>query len=250
MTASSPASTTTDQQMHIFAGVGTLFITSIAIAIAIKGGDISLFGRSGGGGERDKSIEDMEVIDAALAELPKKPEQQPQKKFRAPDPVDKPVAVSRDDQAKPIDKPEDKPSTDPVDPLDQFKRSNDDDDQPIGKPDEQPVGAFDGSEFGFGDETRGDPFLGRLKADLLRNWSYPEILSDVGTPVGCIHMEPDGTIESWELREKSGNAELDDSVERALTELQKIRKDEPIEVPVHLIPKTRKWICYRMKVKE
>lgn len=240
--------TATDQEMQIYSGVGTLFLTSVLVALAIKGPDLSLFGR-GGKLKSGSTVEDMEVIDAALAEQIKKPEAQPQKKFRAPDPTQPTVVPTRDDQAKPIDKPEDTPQP-AVDPLDQFKRDNSDDDEPIGKPEDQQVGAFDGSEFGFGDETKGDPYLGRLKADLLRGWEYPEILSDVGTPIGCIHLEPDGKIEQWEMREKSGNAELDDSVERALTNLQKLRNEEPIEVPAHLVPKTRKWICYRMKVKE
>ncbi|HUQ07039.1 MAG TPA: TonB C-terminal domain-containing protein [Kofleriaceae bacterium] len=239
--------TATDQEMQIYSGVGTLFLTSVMIALAIKGPDLSIFGR-GKHGER-AIAEDMEVIDAALAERIKKPEAQPQKKFKPPDPKQPTLTATRDDQAKPIDKPQDKPTTDPVDPLAQFKRNNNDD-EPVGAQTEPTVGAFDGDEFGFGDETRGDPYLGRLKADLLRGWEYPEILSDVGTPIGCIHLEPDGKIEQWELREKSGNAELDDSVERALKGLQKLRNDEPLEVPAHLVPKTRKWICYRMKVKE
>lgn len=239
--------TITDQEMQIYSGVGTLFLTSVVVALVIKGPDVSIFGKGRGGRERSK-VEDMEVIDAALAELPKKPEQQPQKKFRAPDPA-QPVIVPKRDDEPDSDKPVTEPTTDPVDPLAKFDRP-DNDDEPVGKPDEQPVGAFDGDKFGFGDETKGDPYLGRLKADLLRSWEYPEILSDVGTPVGCIHLEPDGKIEKWELREKSGNPELDDSVERALKELEKRRDNEPIEVPAHLVPLTRKWICYRMKVKE
>lgn len=192
---------------------------------------------------------DMEVIDAALAELPKKPKTQPQKKFQAP-PEEKLLGVSRDELAKPVDRPEPDKAAKLPSLEDLARPDSDNSDEPVGKPDEQPVGAFDGSEFGFGDETRGDPFLGALKADLLRNWEYPEILSDVGTPVGCIHIEPDGKIEESELREKSGNSELDDSVERALAELQKLRGKDPKPVPAHLIPKTRKWICWRMKVKE
>ncbi len=243
--------TVTEKEMQIYSGVGTLFITSVLVALVIKGPDLSLFG-SGKKFRGGSNVDDMEVIDAALAELPKKKEQQPQKQFRAPEPKQPTVAPTRDDQAKPMDKPEDKPDvkpTDPVDPLAQFRRDSNDD-EPVGKPTEQPVGAFDGSEFGFGDVTKGDRYLGQLKADLLRAWNYPEILSDVGTPIGCIHMEPDGKIETWELREKSGNFELDDSVERALKKLQEVRNAEPIPVPPHLIPTTRKWICYRMKVKE
>jgi outer membrane biosynthesis protein TonB len=195
--------------------------------------------------------EDMEVIDASLAELPKKPQQQPQKKFKAPEPEAKPLGVSRDETREPVTKPEEPPRKPVATPsLEDFRRDNTDSDRPVGKPEQEPIGAFDGSEFGFGDETRGDPYLGALKADLLRSWEYPAILSDVGTPVGCLHIEPDGKIEEVELREKSGNDELDDSVERALAGLQKLRSKAPRPVPAHLIPKTRKWICWRMKVNE
>jgi outer membrane biosynthesis protein TonB len=233
--------TATDQEMHIYSGVGTVFLTSLVVALAIKGPDLSLFGRSHG---EPRSIdEDMEVIDAALAERIKKPEAQPQKPMKTPDPTQPTVVPTRDDQAKPIDKPEDKPQS-ADDPLAQFRRDNNDD-EPIGQT-EPTVGAFDGDEFGFGDETKGDPYLGRLKADLERGWEYPEILSDVGTPIGCVHLLPDGKIEEWQLREKSGNPELDDSVERALKNLQKVRNDEPIPVPTHLYRMLSEWICYRM----
>lgn len=235
-----------DRAMHLYSGVGTFAVTAMLAVLAWKSADWS----EAAAATRDP-FADMEVIDAALAELPKKPQQQPQKKFRAPNPEVKPEGVSRDEHAAPVTRPDEPRKPDKAPSLEDFARPNtDDDDLPVGKPDEQPAGAFDGSEFGFGDETRGDPYLGALKADLLRSWEYPEILSDVGTPVGCIHMEPDGKIEEWELREKSGNSELDDSVERALGELQKLRNKEPKQVPAHLVPKTRKWICWRMKVKE
>jgi hypothetical protein len=241
--------TATDQEMQIYSGVGTLFLTSVLVALAIKGPDLSIFGHGKSFKSADET-KDMEVIDAALAERIKKPEAQPQKKFKAPDPTKPTVVATHDDQAKPMDKPDDKPPSAPDDPLAQFHRNNDDD-EPLGKPDEPTVGAFDGDEMGFGDETRGSAFMGRLKADLLRGWEYPEILSDVGTPIGCIHMEPDGKVPEWKIDTKSGNAELDDSVERALTSLQKVRNDDPI-VPTEDkdLKAIRKWICYRMKVKE
>lgn len=234
-----------DDQIQVFSIVGTVVIT---VGLAVGVWQTSEWTEAAAATKKDPYA-DMEVIDAALAELPKKPKTQPQKKFQAPTP-EKPMGASRDELAKPVAQP-DVPKPDKLPSLEDLANARpDNDDEPVGKPDEQPVGAFDGSEFGFGDETRGDPFLGALKADLLRNWEYPEILSDVGTPVGCIHIEPDGKIEESELREKSGNSELDDSVERALGELQKLRNQEPKPVPAHLIPKTRKWICWRMKVKE
>lgn len=234
--------TLTGSQLHTFSGAGTALVIAVA-GVAVWWAD------SKADAEKPKAdpFADMEVIDASLAEKAPAQVVQPQKKFRTPDPVP-PQGVASDPNAKPVDKPKDDPKDD-IDIDKVLNRNRDDDEDLDVGPTTQPVvGAFDGSEDGWGDETKGDPYLGALKSDLLRVWEYPEILSDVGTPVGCIHLEPDGTIPEYVLREQSGNAELDDSVERALKELQKKREKDPKPVPAHLVPKTRKWICYRMKV--
>jgi len=236
----------TGQTLHAFSGIGTAVVAAV-VCVAVWWAD----SRADDAPKptRDR-FDDLEIIDAALAE--KSPEKvvQPTKQFRQPDEV-KPTVVSRDADAKPAAKPDEPPAKDPKIDIQQVldRHRDDDEDLEPGEVTTQPaVGRFDGSEDGFGDETKGDPYLGALKAELLRAWEYPEILSDVGTPVGCIHLEPDGTIPETVLREKSGNAELDDSVERAMRELQKKREAAPKPVPAHLIPKTRKWICYRMRV--
>lgn len=234
--------TLTGSQLHTFSGLGTALVTAVA-GVAVWWAD----SKADDDKPKPDPFADMEVIDAALAEKAPAQVVQPQKKFRTPDPV-KPEGVSHDENAKPVDKPKDDPKDD-IDIDKVLNRNRDDDDDLDVGPTTQPVvGAFDGDEQGWGDETKGDPYLGALKSDLLRAWEFPEILSDVGTPVGCIHLEPDGTIPEVVLREQSGNAELDDSVERALKELQKKREKDPKPVPAHLVPKTRKWICYRMKV--
>jgi hypothetical protein len=231
----------TGSQMHTFSGIGT------AVAVVVVGVMVWWADRESKDDADTKKADpyaDMEVIDAALAE--KAPEEivQPVKPTKPPDVV-KPVGVSRDADARPVTKPDDEGKQVDINDVLNRNRDTSDDEGPATMP---VVGKFDGSEDGWGDETRGDPWMGALKSELLRGWEYPEILSDVGTPIGCIHLEPDGTIPETVLREKSGNEELDDSVERALRELKKKRDAEPKPVPVHLIPKTRKWICYRMKV--
>ena len=237
-----------DSDFHLVSSLGTIVAAGLVMA-AVLWAD-----READAATRKNPLDDMEVIDAALAELPPEPNTQVKKPVRPPPPPEEPQGVSHDDKAKPVldrpDKPRPPPPPDdPTDLLDKYRRDNQDDDLAVGKPVDQPQGAFDGDKRGFGDETRGDKFLGALKADLVRGWEYPEILDDVGTPVGCIHMEPDGKIPEIKLYEKSGNAELDDSVERALKKLQTLRNDEPELVPTHLLPRTRQWICYRMKVK-
>lgn len=236
----------TSDKMHAFSGIGTAVVAVLGVL-----GVLWADGRAATKPEpKDDPFKDMEEIDASLAEKAPDTVVQPQKQFRQPDEV-KPIQVSRDANAKPVTKPDEPPPKDPQIDIDKVLNAHRDDDEDleVGNPTTQPViGRFDGSEDGFGDETKGDPYLGALKSDLLRAWEYPEILSDVGTPIGCIHLEPDGTIPETVLREKSGNDELDDSVERAMRELQKKREADPKPVPAHLIPKTRKWICYRMRV--
>jgi len=238
-----------DSDFHVVSTAGTVVAAGLIVA-AVLWADHEAKAAT----RSHNPLDDMEVIDASLAELPAEPEALPQKQFKPPPPKSDqpPPGVSHDDKAKPVDrpdKPEPPPAPDAEDLLDKYRRHDQDEDLPVGKPVDQPQGAFDGDKRGFGDETKGDKFLGALKADLLRGWEYPEILDDVGTPVGCIHMEPDGTIPEIKLYQQSGNPELDDSVERALKKLQKLRTDEPEAVPTHLLPRTRQWICYRMKVK-
>ncbi|MEZ4401071.1 MAG: TonB C-terminal domain-containing protein [Kofleriaceae bacterium] len=229
-------------ELHSFSGLGTVLVAS-AFAVGIW-----VVERDEPAAEKKDPYADMEVIDAALAEKAPAQVVQPQKQFRQPEPV-KPEGVSRDADAAPVDKPKDPPKDPPVNIEDVLARNRaQDEDLPVGPATTPTVGAFDGSEDGWGDETRGDPYLGALKSDLLRGWEFPEILSEVGTPIGCIHLEPDGTLPEVVLRERSGNQELDDSVERALAALQKKRAKDPKPVPAYLVPKTRKWICYRMKV--
>lgn len=234
--------TMTGGKMHAFSGMGTA-IAAAVVGVAVWWADSHADDQQD---DDDDPFKNMEVIDAALAE--KAPEEvvQPTKPTRPPD-VAKPITVSRDADARPVTRPEEPAATPSIEDV--LRRHRDHDEDLEEGPAQQPVvGRFDGSEDGFGDETRGDPYLGALKSDLLRAWEFPEILSDVGTPIGCIHLEPDGTIPEVVLREKSGNDELDDSVERALRALKKKRDEEPKPVPAHLIPKTRKWICYRMRV--
>lgn len=235
----------TGSAMHTFSGLGT------ALVIAVVGVGTWRAQSCSSAEADDKKKDpyaDMEVIEASLAQKAPEKVVQPQKQFKPPEPT-KPEGVSRDADAKPVETPKDVKTSDKID-IDKVlnKHRDDDDDLPEGPATEPVVGAFDGSDEGWGDETKGDPFLGALKSDLMRAWEFPEILSEVGTPIGCIHIEPDGTIPEIKLDVPSGNSELDDSVERALKDLKKKRDKDPKPVPAYLVPKTRKWICYRMKV--
>jgi len=192
-------------------------------------------------------IQDMEAIEASIA-VRKKPAKQPQKKVQAPPPEVKPEGVSHDetkvpDPAKP--KP-DKPVK-PDKPDKPFKvpdRTKFDDETPTGKPTEA-VGEFNPNDRGFAEETKGDPFFQRVARDVAESWEFPKILDAKGAAVGCLHITAEGKIAKTKI-DRSGDDSLDDSAERALKKVEKLRNANPEAVPTHLLKQaTTRWICFK-----
>jgi hypothetical protein len=229
--------------LHAWSAFGVALVIGTLALVGWKGA--SAFGSDDDDGP---NLDDMEAIEASLAYKKAEPKKQPQKKKNAPQPEEKIEGVSRDDQKDPVEPKKDEPKKTPdeeTDPLAKFRRDNDDD-LDTGKTKDEDVGQFDGSEFGFADVTKGDEYWQHLIADM--RWEYPELLAGEGVPVGCIHLELDGKVAEIKLHTKSGNDELDDSVERALKTLKKSRDDEPVAVPDRLQKQTRKWICFKFTV--
>ena len=118
-------------------------------------------------GAQGPILHDLTAIEASIA-VRKEKVTQPQKQFRPPDEPVKPTGVSHDEKKDPVpdkkDEPKPQHKDDPVSTdIDRFKHAPDDD--PVGKPVTQ-VGPFNGSEKGYGDVTKGDPWLGQLNADM------------------------------------------------------------------------------------
>lgn len=232
-----------ESQMHAFAAFSALALTSALITAATRMTDAQA--------DTAAPLEDMEAIEASLAYKKPNAPKQPQKKKVAPPPEVKPDGVSRDENKKPLDepkKPEDKKpikSDTPVDPLAKYKRVDPDDD--VGKPNET-VGAFDGSEFGIGDVTKGDPYFQRLVVDLA--WASPELAKAGATPpVGCIQLTAEGKIPQTTFKVK-GDDDIATLAEAALKELKQKRNEKPEEVPTHLLKQlTTRWICFKFTVK-
>jgi len=193
-------------------------------------------------------LKEMETIEASLA-YRKTPQKQPQKRLKSADPIEKPEGVSRDENKKPIEKkPDDDkkpPKKNDTDPLAKFKHPTDDDDAPTGKPVTN-IGDFNGSEKGFAEDTRGDPWMQQLRADM--NYNPPEIAKGNGVPVGCIHVTPDGKISDTKFFVRTDD-DLQTAAEAAIDGLKKSRNDKPVEVPTHLLPITTKWLCFKFNVK-
>ena len=86
---------------------------------------------------------------------------------------------------------------------------------------------------------------------MLRLWEYPEILDDVGIPTGCIFLELDGSIRKVEVMKKSGNDQVDFSVETALKAMQAKNNEAPTPLPTtpdDLTYLARMPLCWRLKV--
>jgi len=231
---------------HLVASVGTFLVTAaLSFGATIQFDACAVFAQADDG----PNLAEMEAIEASLA-VKETPSKQPQKPKRAPVPEVKPEGMSTDADRPPVPPKEDKakkPDEDFSKQYEKFKRTDDDELEP-GKPTEE-VGSFDGSEFGFAEENKGDPFFQKLIADLVAIWEYPKILEGSGVPVGCMRLGADGKIIDINFKEKSGDAALDDSVERALATLKKDRNQDPRPVPTHLLKvATTRWTCFRFKL--
>ncbi len=127
--------------------------------------------------------------------------------------------------------------------LEQKYKHSTDDDAP-GKPVTQ-IGDFNGSEHGFATDTKGDPYIQALLADM--QVDVPTNAKDDGTPVGCIQLTPDGKIpKTWMMQPTSGD--YTSWAEQELKKLETARNEKPIPVPDKLLPLTTKWLCFKFTV--
>ncbi|ACY12775.1 TonB C-terminal domain-containing protein [Haliangium ochraceum] len=208
---------------------------------------------------------DMVTIEAALAYKSKDSKtQQPQKPSRRrpqpPAPREDLTKVSRDEnQASPEPKdreepPEPKPQEEPEeDFLEQFEKykeqrqteESDEGEFGPGESDERTGGAFDGSEHGFAESNRGDPYMRELAAQAHQFWSVPTLEQGSGHAVGCVQLGKDGRILNTQLLPPSQNATVDAAVRRALKQVTELRADEAQPVPAHLMEATTQWICFK-----
>lgn len=200
--------------------------------------------------DKTPPLMEMESMEASLAYKKPNAPKQPQKVKQAPNPEVKPDGVSHDETKKVEDKkpdpPKDEKPSKVTDPLAKFHRPQDDDTD-TGKPTES-IGAFDGSEFGIGDVTKGDPYFQRLVVDLA--WAAPELArSGTDAPIGCVHITADGKIPEHKFKNK-GDDDIATLAETALSDLKKKRNKDPEEVPTHLLKAlTTKWVCFKFTAK-
>lgn len=230
-----------DQHLHLVAGVGT------ALLAALLALPLGLAARADA--PEHTHLDDMVVIEASLAmRTSSKKITQPQKDTRPPDPTKKPDGVSRDENKKPVDKKdEDKKKDDPKTPdldISKFKHPSDDSAPgPVVQPfDPNAKQSFDGLDTA----TKGDPWLGALKADM--HFQPPEIARGNSTPVGCIRLSAEGKIVDSKFEQKSDD-DLQTAAEAAIKQVTDTRNAHPLAVPTQLLPLTSAWLCFKFNVK-
>jgi hypothetical protein len=227
-----------DTEMHVVSLFGAGLLSAALIVPVV-------WFSADAGASRPPLADNRMVIEATIA-YRKQEQKQPQKKRDVVEEV-KVEGVSRDENKKVEEKKDDKKKEEKkavVDPKDPFKGLRRPDEE-AGKPTTDPGGDFNGSEKGFAPESRGDPFFGRLRADM--NFQFPEIAKAASIPVGCIHLQPDGRIKAIKFEER-GDDDLQTAAEAALKELQKARNREPEAVPTHLLNITKQWLCFKFSV--
>lgn len=234
-----------DNELHGVAGAGVSLLCGGLVAFLLvtnaKG-----CGNDAAADDKDP-LDQLESIEASLA-MRKAPQKQPQKQFKPPDPEKKIEGVSKDPDKKPEAK-KDKDDKKPTDKPKDFKipdRKPTDENAPTTDKPIVDAGDFNDSARGFADVTSGDPFFRELAADFHENWEFPGILAAQNSAAGCIHMLADGTIKKTQVKPRSGDPALDDSVERALKKVEKLRNEKPQPVPSHLLQQaTTRWICFK-----
>ncbi len=224
-----------DSQMQVVSVFGT------GLLVGALFGPVLVFAHAGSAPAKP---ENLVAIEASIA-YSKQPQKQPQKKFKAPDEV-KPEGVNRDENKKPEEKKPDekKPDKKPdLSDLSKFKHSTDDDSE-VGKPTTDP-GKFNGNENGYAEETKGDPWLGKLRGDM--QYTPPEIAKGNDAPIGCIHLTADGKIVDSKWIKNTGD-DLQTAAEAAIDQLKKTRNANPDPVPTHLLSLTTRWLCFKFTV--
>jgi TonB C terminal len=235
-----------------------LRFAGISVTVLLHGGLVALAvaqsGNGCGGGSADaaSSFGDSVTIEASLAFKEVKPRsKQPQKQRRklyAP-PETQHLATDPTQMPAPPDKDQHKvkPNKDEIDINSVLHKNHmDDDDLSTHGVDQVPVkGSESGSEWGTEEDAKGDPYVGELKGRIYKVWRVPSLETGSGKALGCVKLDQSGKIVDHLIKKKSGNANLDRSVELALR--QATDMDKP--VPGKLVPLlTVKGICFEFEL--
>jgi hypothetical protein len=194
----------------------------------------------------------MVTIEAALAIKGDDSEQVRKQSKRTQPPAQPDAIKAADSTTRTEQEPQEKPDKDFTEDFEKYMKryegSDDAEDTEDDAEDSKPGGQFDGSEHGFAEVSKGDPYMQKLAADIFASWEVPTLEKGEGTAVGCVRLAADGSIVETNLWKPTKNANIDRSVKLALDQLQKLRKPNEAPVPVHLMDATRRWTCFNFPV--
>ena len=228
-----------------------LFVTAVLhggiIAVLVAGETIFGWGGSADADERFASSETIEASLAFKAVDPKtkQPQKQKKKKYRPDDraPVIKDETAPPRDEVKPPDhKVKVKPDEVDIKSVLEKNKLQDESLSSTGVEEVPKEGSTDGSEWGTEKDAKGHPYAGELKGRIYGAWQLPSLEQGTGEAVGCVKLDRDGKIVDRHVKQKSGNANLDRSVELALKQAPDMEDPVPDDL-VELM--TSKGICFR-----
>ncbi len=189
------------------------------------------------------------TIEASLAFKEVKPKnKQPQKQKKQ---TYRPPEVQTDDTdniqqpEEPVEKPKHKVKVRP-DEIDISKtlaknRAQDEDLSSTGVDEVPKEGSASGSEWGTERDAKGHPYVGELKGRINSVWTLPALETGTGQVQGCVRLSASGKIVDRAVKKKSGNANLDRSVQLALKDAPDM--EEPVPDELHGLL-TEEGICF------
>jgi hypothetical protein len=228
-----------EQGLMSWALIGTIAIhAAIGVPVAVLASD----------NDDDDRIDltQYKVIEAALAYKKDDEKESQPKKDRKPKPkADKPDGVSRDEEKKPVDRPDAGPPPTSEEDLEKLaKEFLDKHEEEEGDEPPKPGGEFNGSERGFAELGKGEPYFQELAADFFNAWELPSLEKGQGTAVASIRLDETGRIIDTEFK-ASGNANIDRSVQLAIRAMTKARERGDKPVPAYLLKEaTQQWISF------
>ena len=193
-------------------------------------------------------LTNMTVIEAALAYKKTSDKKQPQKDRRPKPKAEQPVGVSRDDTKAPVERPDAGPpqEEDLAAKAAAFMEQHKDEDE--GEETPKPGGDFNGSERGWVEVGKGEPYFQDLAADFYNAWDVPSLEKGAGAAIGSVRLDEQGRVIDTKF-EASGNANIDRSVQLALRAIQKAREKGDKPVPLNLLKEaTEQWLSFSFDV--
>ncbi len=211
------------------------------------------------------------TIEASLAFKEVKPQRQPQKQKKemyAPPVEEAPVVTEtpvppepqkvdtdniqpsvEEQGAKEKPKHKVKPKSDEIDIKSTLEknRAQDDDLSSTGVEEVPREGSASGSKWGTEVDAKGHPYAAELKGRIYSAWTVPSLETGSGEAQGCVKLDDFGKIVDRLVKKKSGNANLDRSVELALKQAPDMEEPVPDELRSLI---TVKGICFRFTIEE